>query len=58
MKNKNHQEKENWDNHFDAVVEETQLIIESKKIRPTHFLEYDKASREYRPVPMPGYGRE
>jgi hypothetical protein len=38
--------------------ESEEITLHTKNLQATHFLEYDRKSREYRPVPMPMYARD
>ena len=38
--------------------QEQEFKEKRRNIAATHFLEYDKRSREYRPVPIPMYPRD
>lgn len=38
--------------------EQEQAMKAARKNAATHFLEFDKESREYKPVPIPQYARD
>lgn len=47
----NHEEKENWDQHFDKVI-----LTTKEKIKPTHYLGFDEKVKIYRLKKLPKEG--
>jgi hypothetical protein len=41
-----------------SKYEQDEIAEHIHNLKATHFLEYDRMSREYRPVPVPQYARD